>query len=295
MNQLIHRYKKSGKSLSSPSIAVNNDDAPLATTAALAIQHAYKKYRKQGEQKNTLKDGSRDLRVLRLIETMTPELIERASLLNTVITLDVPESPSTKALSTEDRKKATQDLLFSVLKAYATQCESLVLLLEDIQWFDPSSWSLMERIVNGKNRVDFISEKFLEGIPSTMVVASLRAQSQVPELFKVLANDTIKLGSLSQAESTEFISQKISVPVSGIPKELSQLIYEKARGNPLFIEELVYNFRDSNLFDIKKDTVTFDAQNAAKVSFTDSIQAVITNRIDKLPFEQQVKLVVTYF
>jgi tetratricopeptide (TPR) repeat protein len=79
--------------------------------------------------------------------------------------------------------------------------------------------------------------------------------------------------------------------VAALPPAVERLIDQKAQGNPFFSEELAYALRDSGLIAIADGTcrIARDVDWEA-VQFPDSIEGVITGRIDRLSPSQQLTL-----
>jgi tetratricopeptide (TPR) repeat protein len=81
--------------------------------------------------------------------------------------------------------------------------------------------------------------------------------------------------------------------VTGLPAPVAALIREKAEGNPFFSEELAYALRDSGLIQMSGSECRLAAGVDLKaVAFPDTVQGVITSRIDRLPPPQQLALKV---
>ena len=76
-----------------------------------------------------------------------------------------------------------------------------------------------------------------------------------------------------------------------MPKPVARLILQKAEGNPFFSEELAYALRDAGLITIAggECRIAPDVDFKA-ITFPDTVQGVITNRIDRLSPPQQMTL-----
>ncbi len=70
-----------------------------------------------------------------------PALAQRAPLLNTVLSVDLPDTELTAQMTGEVRADNTQDLLVRLLQRAAQQAP-LLLLLEDAHWWDSASWAV---------------------------------------------------------------------------------------------------------------------------------------------------------
>jgi predicted ATPase len=102
----------------------------------------------------------------------------------------------------------------------------------------------------------------------------------------------LRLGELNQQETKELISHRLGIPWEGIPDQMLSIVFEKSQGNPLFVEELVHNLMDMGIITVEDNVAVFHYNAMNTIEFPDSIQAVMTNRIDALPPIQQMILKV---
>jgi tetratricopeptide (TPR) repeat protein len=91
---------------------------------------------------------------------------------------------------------------------------------------------------------------------------------------------------------TALVCQRLGV--ASLPESLAELIYTKTDGNPFFGEELAYALRDSGLISIANGEcrLTPQAVDFQTLHLPDTVQGVITSRIDRLTPSQQLTLKV---
>ena len=77
-----------------------------------------------------------------------------------------------------------------------------------------------------------------------------------------------------------------------LPQPLAQLIFTKAGGNPFFSEELAYALRDTGLVTVANGECQIETNSGdlQDLHLPDTIQGVITSRIDRLTPAQQLAL-----
>jgi hypothetical protein len=111
-------------------------------------------------------------------------------------------------------------------------------------------------------------------------------------LAEMPGSETIRLGALPSAESITLVCQRLNVPA--VPESVERLIISKAEGHPFFCEELVYALRDSGLIQVANGECRVTTSDASLLSlhFPDTIEGVITSRIDALSPQQQMTLKV---
>ena len=198
----------------------------------------------------------------------TPELLPLAPLLNVVLPLDLPESDLTQQMTGEVRAINTQTLLLGLLQHKAERTP-LLLVLEDAHWFDSASWALT-RLVQRDIR------------PLLLVIVTRPILDDVPEDYTTIlaaAHPPIQLEALAENEVDSLVCQRLGV--GQLPPPVSQLIREKAGGHPFFSEELAYALRDTGAVEVVDGACQVTGSLRA-IDFPNTIQGVITSRIDRL-------------
>lgn len=214
-----------------------------------------------------------------------PQMLERAALLNDVLPLSLPDTELTFHLSGELRATNTRDLLLHILQKGAVTAPYL-LVLEDAHWLDSASWALLERVH--------------QDMPEILVVVAARPLPETavpaPQEYQRLrhAKDVqrIHLEPLPPPEVETLVCQRLGV--TSLPQPVMQLIRARAEGHPFFSEELAFALRDRGLIRIEdgRCQLTTDPQALQTLDFPETIQQVITSRIDRLTPGQQLTLKV---
>lgn len=154
----------------------------------------------------------------------------------------------------------------------------IVIVCEDIQWADPASVEL------GTHILPIAAE-----VPLTVVLLSRPDEESygwglvrgAPEVSGV-GTIELHLAPLTQSDSQELIQNLLAVDI--LPGELREVILSKAEGNPFFVEEVIRMLID------QADIVSEDghwkaSRDLASLEVPDTLQAVLTARIDRLPEE----------
>ncbi|MDA0266969.1 MAG: AAA family ATPase, partial [Cyanobacteria bacterium] len=217
---------------------------------------------------------------LEWLEAQPQSIQQRGPLLTPMLPFDVPDTEYTQALTGPERSEATRNLVVELLQN-ATQTAPTVLVLDDAHWLDSASWALLLAVSQTVTSV-------------LTVVATRPMESTVTEyeqLCQVSGLRHLRLAPLSSQEILVLVRQRLGV--NTLPNLVIQLI-QKAQGNPFFCEELVYSLRDRGLIVITASdcrlaagVTDFDA-----VSIPDTIEGLVTSRIDRLGSEQQITLKV---
>jgi tetratricopeptide (TPR) repeat protein len=218
-----------------------------------------------------------------VLEAFDADLRERAPLLNDILPLDLPENALTQQMSGEVRADNTRTVLLRLIQASALQAPK-VIVLEDTHWLDSASWALA---------LDVGAE--LHGLPLLFLIATRPIPEPLPIDFARLLEaprlTRLRLEPLPADEALALVSQRLRV--TSLPSPVAALIREKAEGNPFYSEELAYALRDSGVIQIAGETCRVTPGVDLKtVAFPDTVQGVITSRIDRLTPPQQLAIKV---
>jgi predicted ATPase/class 3 adenylate cyclase len=220
--------------------------------------------------------------VLVRLEAAKPELLHLAPLLNAVLPLDLPDNELTALMSGEVRANNTSDLLVGLLLGRA-HAAPLLIALEDAHWFDSASWALARAVVasDAALLLTISTRSLAEPLPAGYTQIRQAAYTQ-----------HLALDSLPASEIDTLVCQRLGV--HELPKPVSELIRTKAEGHPFFSEELAYALRDAGLIQIADGVCQLAPGGRAlrAFDFPDTIQGVVTSRVDRLPPAQQLTLKV---
>ena len=194
-----------------------------------------------------------------------------------MLTLDMPDNDLTRQLSGAVRADNTLDLLIRITATQASRRPTIV-VLEDAHWLDSASWSLV-----------------------------LRAQREIPHLLMVLRTRSIEAADpLAPARADARMRPPRAVVrcddavtmadqrtgADGLADDVATVVHELAEGNPLFIEQLTFAMRDAGRIvvdhgQLRPASETVDLE---QLVIPDTVQRVITSRLDQLPPEQAMTL-----
>jgi class 3 adenylate cyclase/tetratricopeptide (TPR) repeat protein len=169
--------------------------------------------------------------------------------------LDVPGTATHLAqCDPYTRKMRTFALLHHVI-LHACRHQPLILAVENLQWIDATSEAWFAALVER-----------LAGV-SLLLLASYRPGYRPPWLSQSLVTQVALPGLLPQESLT--VVHAVPGPAP-LPRHLAQEIVTRAAGNPFFMEELAWS------------VATHDHRHTAP-TLPDTVQAVLTARIDRLP------------
>ncbi|MGB0385678.1 MAG: tetratricopeptide repeat protein, partial [Ardenticatenaceae bacterium] len=157
----------------------------------------------------------------------------------------------------------------------------ILLIIEDAHWLDSASWALLRLVQRDVQ-------------PLLVVMATRPISEPVPPEYKKLSANghLLRLEALPSVDALRLVCQRLGV--TALPEPVAKLISQKAEGHPFFSEELAYALRDANIINIAGETchLAVDSNDLRLYEFPDSLQGVITSRIDRLTPQQQLTLKV---
>ncbi|MCB8984256.1 MAG: AAA family ATPase [Ardenticatenaceae bacterium] len=214
---------------------------------------------------------------------LDPSLHDLLPLLQVIFPIDLPETELTANLTGEARRDNTQRLLIQLLETAVDQ--PLILVLEDAHWLDSASWTLLRRV-----------QRQLQPLLLVLALRPFAKNETFPafyaDLAELPATLRIELDVLPFAAVEELVCH--SLGVRQLPTAVSKLIHTKAEGHPFFSEELAYALRDAGLILIENGECRLAANvsDFEALNFPNTIQGVITSRIDRLSPPQQLTVKV---
>jgi len=151
-------------------------------------------------------------------------------------------------------------------------CESaarrpLVLAIEDLHWADPTT-------------VEFLTF-LLEHIAGAriLLVCTYRPEFVCPWSRKSY-HCVVTLTPLAQPDGSQMLTALLGTPQ--IQDDLVTLVLDKTEGVPFFIEELVHSLRETGAIELHDGQWRLTA-SATAVPVPDTVEEVLTARIDRLP------------
>jgi len=229
------------------------------------------------EAKNTIQN-----KVIAKLQEVDPELVRYYPLLDVVLPIQIPNNELTSAMSGETRSSNLREVLVRLL-SFEAKWSPLLIVLEDMHWFDSSSWDLL---IDVQQKVR----------PVLLALNTRPLSDQAHAQFKTIQDfedsKLIRLEAMMLDDVESLVCQRLGV--KSVPPAIGQLIREKSEGHPFFAEELAYALRETGVLIIENQECRVNPKlaNLNEISLPDSLQAAIINRIDSLNPAQQLTLKV---
>ncbi|HTJ43580.1 MAG TPA: AAA family ATPase, partial [Kofleriaceae bacterium] len=211
-------------------------------------------------------------------EVMGEGQVETLHFLGSFVGLDFPPSPFLKVVAESPRQK--DEIARTVLRRFIELDASkspLVLVLDDLQWADDATLSLVSELASG-----------LGGSP-IVILASTRPEMLVrsPGWGQgAVDHERIDLRNL-EPDDAETMFRNLLAKCGTIPADIADAAVEMTGGNPYFLEQLVRLFLGDGTIDASGPTWKLDADRAAAAELPISIEEAIEARIAALERDER--------
>jgi class 3 adenylate cyclase len=215
--------------------------------------------------------------------TLSEDWRAYAPVLDSFLPLNFPETEQTSALTPQTRRDKSIDMMNNLLLDLFSFTPT-VLVLEDAHWFDTASWTTQTAV-----------SQLGRTIPLLLVLTTRPLPEPPPPEYVRLLEEPgcrpLRLRPLESAQTVALIQQRLQMDRVGA--SLKEFVQRRAEGNPFFAKETILTLREagalietSNGYDLKPGIIQ------ENISLPDTIQGLISNRIDRLSTIEQTTLKV---
>jgi predicted ATPase/KaiC/GvpD/RAD55 family RecA-like ATPase len=184
-----------------------------------------------------------------------------------------------------------QNRLFEAVSQFITNLSReipLLVILDDLQWTDPSSLLLLHYLARGVQKTSLL---LLGAYRSTDVDAKHPLSPILAELNRERLPQFVPLKRMSMDDISEMI--KNILEQEDIPQEFCRMVYEKTRGNPFFAEEVTKSLKEEDV--IYREENKWKIKEVSRIEFPETIKSVIKARIGRLDYGCQNVLTLASF
>jgi tetratricopeptide (TPR) repeat protein/KaiC/GvpD/RAD55 family RecA-like ATPase len=229
------------------------------------------------------------------LETCTPEQLYRViGFYPAEVVKLVPElSQKLRAIpqSFPISPEQEQNRLFEAVSQFITNISRetpLLVVLDDLQWTDPSSLLLLHYLARGVQKTPLL---LLGAYRSTDIDSKHPLSPVLSELNRERLPQSIHLKRMSLSDVSEMI--KSILEQEDVPAEFCTLVYEKTKGNPFFAEEVINSLKEEDV--IYRENNKWKIKEVSKIEFPETVKSVIKTRINRLDDECQNILTLASF
>ena len=229
------------------------------------------------------------------LETCTPEQLYRViGYYPAEVAKLVPEIrqrlatiPQSFAISPEHE----QNRLFEAVSQFITNISReapLLVVLDDLQWTDPSSLLLLHYLARGVQKTPLL---LLGAYRSTDIDAKHPLSPVLSELNRERLPQSVSLKRMSVNDISEMIRQILEQ--DDVPTEFCKLVYEKTRGNPFFAEEVIKSLKEEEV--VYREENKWKIREISRIEFPETVKSVLKTRLARLDEECQSVLTLASF
>jgi class 3 adenylate cyclase len=215
----------------------------------------------------------------RVLGRLDPAVRQWAPLLNSVLPMNLADSPATRQLTGQGRANLMRDLIVQLLEASAGP--GLLVTLDDGHWFDVGTWGDIAAVSRTR-------------APLIVLVATRPADTRESSGYGALLDadgvDRVLIDRLTDQDLLALVREWTSA--RQLSTDVETFFRERARGNPFYAEELLRTLQDQHALMRSGDTCRFAATADRQVldALPHRVQGVVAARIDRLGLAQQTTL-----
>jgi len=229
------------------------------------------------------------------LETCTPEQLYRViGFYPSEVSKLVPEIkqklgafPESLPISPEHER----DRLFEAVSQFITNISKeapLLVVVDNLQWTDQSSLLLLHYLARGVYKEPLM----LFGAYRDTDIDERHPLSPVlTELNRERLLRSIQLNRMSFDDVSEMIKRILEQ--DDVPRDFCELVYEKTRGNPFFVEEVMKSLKEEGV--IYREENKWKIKEVSEIEFPKTVKGVVKARISRLDDECQNVLTLASF
>jgi tetratricopeptide (TPR) repeat protein len=185
----------------------------------------------------------------------------------------------------------SRDRLFEAVSELVTNISRetpLLVILDDLQWTDESSLLLLHYLARGVYKESLL---LLGAYRDTDVDERHPLIPVLTELNRERLLQSVQIKRMSLDDTSEMIKRILEQ--DDVSREFCELIYERTRGNPFFVEEVIKNLKEEEV--IYREDDKWKIKEVSKIEFPETVKSVIKKRVSRLDDECQNILTLASF
>ncbi len=225
-------------------------------------------------------------RILEAVEPSGQVLLDFAPALEKVIGLQ----PACSQLDSAEAKNRLQMTLQKFINVFASSAQPLVLFIDDLQWADAPTLSLLENWLTTasiKNLLIIAAYRDNE-IDANHIVNTFLKDVQKKIEAQMIAVEPLKI------ENIEELIQDAFGDSSEQGKEFARILHQKTHANPFFVEKMLLHLDESKAFsfDQKKGAWNYDLTAIKAVDISDNVLEFMVSSLKQLDLEARTLIQV---
>ncbi len=203
----------------------------------------------------------------------------------------IGQQPPVPELSSSAAQNRFNFIFSKFIHVFTTQEHPLVIFLDDLQWADLASLKLLKLLMAESETGYFMvmgAYRDHEVFPTHSLMLTLeQIQKEGGKM------NTMTLTPLNEANINLLVADTLLCGVE-IAAPLSQLVYQKTKGNPFFTIQFLQGLHEEGYitFDLEAGYWQCDLAKVRRLALTDDVVVFMEERLRKLPPETQAMLML---
>jgi diguanylate cyclase (GGDEF)-like protein/PAS domain S-box-containing protein len=194
----------------------------------------------------------------------------------------IGEQPPLVELASAEAQNRFLSLFCQFVAAFAGADHPLVIFLDDLQWAEPASLKLLERIATHPD----INHLLLIGSYRDNEVDATHPLTQSIQAIGKQGGsiETLALTPVKQSDVQQMLADMLDCEVEPV-RPLADLLFQKTAGNPFFTVQFLSTLHEEGLlvFDAASAAWHWDIARIRAVGFTDNVADLMAAKLDRLP------------
>ncbi|MEM7112439.1 MAG: AAA family ATPase [Chloroflexota bacterium] len=202
------------------------------------------------------------------------------------LALIIGEQASVPDLPPMQARLRFEQVFLTFLGVFAQPEHPLVFFVDDLQWIDAASLSLMERLLTTEQQYAFFmigayrDNEVDPAHPLSLALAAIQEQgAKVTQL---------ELPPLDGADVANLLHDALHHPIENV-LPLTELLLEKTNGNPFFLNTFLQSADDEGLlsFNHNQNGWEWDLAGLQQQAIMDNVATILTSQVQKLSLAAQ--------
>ncbi|MBE9563286.1 MAG: AAA family ATPase, partial [Proteobacteria bacterium] len=192
--------------------------------------------------------------------------------------LIIGKQPAVTEVGATEAQNRFQLFYLSFIKALCSKEHPFILFIDDLQWADSASLSLLKSIMLD-NKIQHLliigayrDNEVDSSHPFIMAVDELRKANSVI--------NTIELVNLQLSDINHLLQDTLQCETT---QTLANLVYQKTQGNAFFTHQFLHALYEEELLQFKQQQWHWDVQQIANKNITANVVELMASKINKLP------------
>ncbi|MCP4117961.1 MAG: diguanylate cyclase [Desulfobacteraceae bacterium] len=190
--------------------------------------------------------------------------------------------PMVPKLSVAEESSRFNTVILNLMSCFGGDSSPLVMFLDDMQWIDRPSLSLLEVVAPVLKEYSIL---IIGAYRSNEVSSSHPLMLAMPELQASPPHiSSIELEELDAGALGQLLKDTLALPEDALT-ELNETLFEKTRGNPLFFKTMLGKFHSDRhlFFDYESKAWVWNRSAIATIPYADNVVEMLQATITTLP------------